>query len=112
MDIALSSDALDISFHPREDTYLLAVGLISGKVQLFDYRFFVENEEEQEQTSKKRYKRVWSVRHSHKSCRGVAFNETGSNLYAVFKDRSIMALDPETGNVKARVDNAHEYVAW
>ncbi len=37
MDIPLSSDALDLSFHPDDEANLLAVGLISGKIQLVDY---------------------------------------------------------------------------
>lgn len=37
MDIPLSSDALDIDFHPGEGTHLLAAGLISGKVQLVSF---------------------------------------------------------------------------
>lgn len=37
MDIALSSDALDIVFHPSSSSNLLATGLISGKVQLIDF---------------------------------------------------------------------------
>ncbi|MCO5568659.1 hypothetical protein L7F22_022358 [Adiantum nelumboides] len=37
MDIPLSSDALDVAFAPAEDRFLLATGLISGKVQLIDY---------------------------------------------------------------------------
>ncbi|CAO1637798.1 unnamed protein product [Parajaminaea phylloscopi] len=40
VDIPLSSDALDLALHPREGTDLLAVGLISGKVQLVDYAAF------------------------------------------------------------------------
>lgn len=37
MDVKLSSDAIDISFHPNDSNHLLATGLISGKVQLIDY---------------------------------------------------------------------------
>lgn len=36
MDIPLSSDALDLALHPNHSNDLLAVGLISGKVQLMD----------------------------------------------------------------------------
>lgn len=111
MDIALSSDALDVSFHPDENKHVLAVGLISGKIQLFDYSALVHQDETNgENSSKKRYKRLWSVRPSHKSCRGVTFDSTGSKLYAIFKDRSLMALDPQTGDVTMRVNHAHEYV--
>ncbi|CEH14159.1 WD40 repeat protein [Ceraceosorus bombacis] len=37
MDIPLSSDCLDVSFHPKADTSLIAASLVSGKVQLLDY---------------------------------------------------------------------------
>ncbi|KAI3628084.1 hypothetical protein CBS14141_002085 [Malassezia furfur] len=107
MDIALSSDALDVAFHPDEDKHLLAVGLISGKVQLFDYSALV-NQDAATDAPKKRYKRLWSVRPSHKSCRGVTFDANGSHIYAIFKDGSLMSLDPRTGEVLQRVNKAHD----
>ena len=88
-------------------------GLISGKVQLFDYGAMFHNQSTQpdeSRTSGKAYRRVWSVRPSHKSCRGVAFDASGSNLFCIFKDKSIIALDPSDGHVKARWPRAHEYV--
>lgn len=42
MDIPLSSDALDLALHPSASTNLLAVGLISGKVQLLDLARYEE----------------------------------------------------------------------
>lgn len=42
MDIPLSSDALDLALHPSPSTHLLAVGLISGKVQLLDLARYEE----------------------------------------------------------------------
>lgn len=115
MNIGLSSDALDVSFHPREDVHQLVVGLISGKVQVYDYSdMFDENGKckplDQLQGKRKFYKRLWSVRPSHKSCRGVAFNHTGSLIYCIFKDKSIMTLDAKTGDVTAHWPQAHEYV--
>lgn len=112
MDIGLSSDALDVSFHPDNDTHRVAVGLISGKVQLFDYSaLFQEGNSVQSQSAKQKgklHKRLWSVRPSRKSCRGVAFNHSGSILYCIFKDKSLLALDATNGEVKACWPNAHD----
>lgn len=108
MDIKLSSDALDVCFHPNESSNQIVVGLISGKVQLYDYTDMLENVISDEPGKSKAYKRLWSVRPSHKSCRGVAFDASGSNIFCIFKDKSIIALDPSNGHVKARWSNAHE----
>lgn len=110
MDIPLSSDALDVAFHPDEDKPLIAAGLISGKVQLFDYSGVLRKESER--VEGKLHRRLWSVRPSHKSCRGVAFNDSGSSVFSIFKDKSLMALDPATGDITARWSNAHEYVFY
>ena len=108
MDIKLSSDALDVCFHPNESTNQIVVGLISGKVQLYDYTDMLKNDISDESGKSKAYKRLWSVRPSHKSCRGVAFDASGSNIFCIFKDKSIIALDPSSGHVKARWSSAHE----
>lgn len=108
MDIGLSADPLDIAFHPRENTALLATGLISGKVQLFTYGSWLESGAAD--SSSKSYKRLWSVRPSRKSCRGVYFSLDGSTLYAISKDRSLIGLDPESSVEKQRWSGAHECV--
>ncbi|KAN0061151.1 hypothetical protein ACQY0O_006886 [Thecaphora frezii] len=54
MDVPLSSDALDVSFHPAADTHLLVTGLISGKIQLVDYRPLVDHTAEQALLKKSR----------------------------------------------------------
>lgn len=50
MDIPLSSDALDIAFHPGSTTSLLATGLISGKVQLIDFSALEKKREDTRQS--------------------------------------------------------------
>lgn len=84
MDIALSSDALDLAIHPTSD--LVAVGLISGKVQLLDLSNSFENQPEgQEKKRRKKvdedgsdkrpqHQRKWNVRVRNKSCRAVEFD--------------------------------------
>ncbi|WFD17941.1 WD repeat-containing protein jip5 [Malassezia caprae] len=112
MNIGLSSDALDVSFHPDKNTHRIAVGLISGKVQLFDYSVLFQDRESAQSLSGKQkgkfYKRLWSVRPSRKSCRGVAFDHSGSILYCIFKDKSLLALDAINGEVKACWPHAHD----
>lgn len=110
MDIALSSDALDVALHPREDVHILSAGMISGKVQLFDYGRGIDEQAEASGGKDKGYRRLWSIRPTHKSCRGVAFDGSGDNLYCISKDRSLLALDPATGQAKRQWKDAHEYV--
>lgn len=102
MDIPLSSDALDLALYPDPQTNLLAVGLISGKVQAVDVSAFLEQQqqqkgkgkasgsskrrkvdkgagsdgsgEEDDEPSGKLYEKKWSTRFSKKSCRGVEFD--------------------------------------
>lgn len=129
MDISLSSDALDVSFHPSSSTSLLATGLISGKVQLIDFsqgsgtatrgksgfaaEEYGDDEDETEVRSAKgkeqqRYEKCWTVRPSNKSCRGVAFGPTGESLYTLSKDGSIFRLDSESGDVVSHWSKAHD----
>ncbi|CAO1614142.1 unnamed protein product [Sympodiomycopsis kandeliae] len=137
MDIPLSSDALDLAIHPGPSNNLIAVGLISGKVQLVDVTAFVEQSKNQsKKTVKKRkvqksantdagsgvdsssdeieldsgnklYEKKWSTRFSKKSCRGVEFDHDGSRLWCLSKDKSIYALDPSTSQITTQWASAH-----
>ncbi|EST05342.1 WD40 repeat [Kalmanozyma brasiliensis GHG001] len=130
MDISLSSDALDLSFHPAEDTNLVAVGLISGKIQLVNYDDFVNQPsssrtpqppskrhkhssssikgEEDEGKKIKLYKKLWVTRPSKKTCRGLSFNPTGERLFSISKDKSLFSIDCSTGKVVDSWVDAHE----
>ncbi|KAI3477506.1 hypothetical protein L1887_60790 [Cichorium endivia] len=126
MDIPLSSDALDLSFHPKEDTNLLAVGLISGKIQLVDYSPYLaepsssrtpasppskkarSTEGDDAQVSRKLYRKVWVSRPSKKSCRGLAFAADGASIYSVAKDKGLYATDTQTGKVVQSWQDAHD----
>lgn len=128
MDISLSSEPLDVAFHPSTSANLLATGLISGKVQLYDFKragnttssLREQTEDEDDESGSddasptnslkgkdKAYNRSWSVRPSNKSCRGVAFSTEGDSLYTLAKDGSIFRLDTETGSVVSKWDKAH-----
>ncbi|CCF52653.1 hypothetical protein NDA11_002601 [Ustilago hordei] len=121
MDIPLSSDALDLSFHPDENKNLLAVGLISGKIQLINYDDYasapsssrtpapasssppskkIRTSSDPVTTSPaKLYEKVWISRPSKKSCRGLAFHPTTPHIYSISKDKSLFKTDVETGRV-------------
>ncbi|SAM82219.1 related to WD repeat-containing protein JIP5 [Ustilago bromivora] len=121
MDIPLSSDALDLSFHPDENTNLLAVGLISGKIQLINYDDYASapsssrtpappsssppskkihiSSDPATTSPAKLYEKVWISRPSKKSCRGLAFHPTTPHIYSISKDKSLFKTDVETGRV-------------
>lgn len=126
MDIPLSSDALDLSFHPADHTNLVAVGLISGKIQLINYDDYAaqpsssrtrvvgskppskktrrdahENSaaREAEAEKPKLYRKVWVSRPSKKSCRGLHFSPHGDRIYSISKDKGLFATDVESGKV-------------
>lgn len=125
MDIPLSSDALDLSFHPSPTTNLLSVGLISGKIQLLNYDEYLaqpsssctpapstkklkRSEEHPSETPAKLYRKIWVSRPSKKSCRGLAFSHTGSSIYSISKDKGLFATDTETGKVVDSWVDVHE----
>ncbi|SNX87217.1 related to WD repeat-containing protein JIP5 [Melanopsichium pennsylvanicum] len=126
MDITLSSDALDLSFHPAEQTNLLAIGLISGKVQLINYDAYLAAASSSRVSSvttrtdspckkvrttdtnatisgleptSKLYQKVWVSRPSRKSCRGLNFSHDGEWIYSISKDKGLFKTNVETGKL-------------
>ena len=67
----------DIAFHPSES--IVYVGLLTGGVKAF--RYDEQGEEQPEE--------AFSVRPSKRSCRGLAVNEDGSEVYAAGKGKAI-----------------------
>lgn len=124
MDIPLSSDALDLSFHPSPSTNLLAVGLISGKIQLINYDDFVSSPPSTSSASaapaskklkfsspppsSKLYSKQWVSRPSKKSCRGLSFSPSGSLIYSISKDKSLFSTDTESGKIVQTWSGVHE----
>lgn len=122
MDIPLSSDALDLSFHPSNTTNLLAVGLISGKIQLINYDDYLATPSSStapppphkkirtaDVSQSKRYTKVWNARPSRKSCRGLHFDaEDGRGIWSISKDKSLFLTDTETGKVQSSWLDSHE----
>ncbi|CAD6889180.1 unnamed protein product [Tilletia laevis] len=95
MDIPLTSDALDIAFHPDPQTNIIAAGLLSGKIQLIDYTAASTNT----------FKKTLTLRPTIKSTRALAFAD--STLYAASKDRALFGVDTHTGTLVSHWANVH-----
>ena len=82
-DIALDAQPLGFSFHPKHD--VVAIGLITGAVELHTY-------------SRDHTSRAMTLSHHTDSCRAVAFSESGDMLYSASSDKSLCCID-RTGAV-------------
>lgn len=82
----------DISFHPSDD--MIAVALITGDVALYKYA----NEENT---------LLENLELHTKACRDVEFNSSGSTLFSVAKDKTIMLSDVETRKLIRFYEEAH-----
>ena len=91
-DILLDAQPLGISFHPQHD--VVAVGLISGSVELHSYATASTN-------------RVMSLSNHTDSCRAVAFSARGDSLYSASSDKSLCCID-QTGAAVWRAEGAHD----
>jgi len=83
----------DLSFHPEAD--VLVIGNISGEVSVFSY----SNDENKLQKK---------LKISKKTIRGVEFDETGSSLLTISKDKTFRVLDVETWTVKEKYVKCHD----
>lgn len=92
-DIKTSELITDISFHPEAD--VIAVGNISGELSVFKY----SNESN---TIQKKLKL------SKKTLRGLEFDDAGSSLLTISKDKSLRILDTETWTVKHKYVKCHD----
>ena len=84
-DIKTSDLITDISFHP--DAEIIAVGNISGDLSVFKY----SNEENSLQKK---------LKVSKKTIRGLEYNDSGSSLLTISKDKTFRILDVETWSVR------------
>ncbi|KAL2643045.1 hypothetical protein R1flu_010632 [Riccia fluitans] len=92
-ELHLGAQPFDLAFHPSSN--FVAVGLITGNLQLFKYGANTEPE------------KLWAVNAHTESCRGVRFAEGGRFILSASSDRSVLATDPETGITAARLTDAH-----
>lgn len=83
----------DLSFHPERD--LLAIASITGDLSVFSY-----NNEANELQKK--------LKLSTKSLRGLEFDESGSSLLTVSKDRTFRILDTETWQIRSKHVKCHD----
>jgi len=92
-DIKTSELITDLSFHPESD--LVAIGNISGDLSVFSY----SNEENKLQKK---------LKLSKKTLRGLEFDESGSSLLTISKDKTFRILDTETWTVKSKYVKCHD----
>lgn len=93
-DIKCSDQIFDVSFHPKVDA--LAVGLISGAVEVYKYETEGEN------------KIMLNCKDAHAaSCRGVMFTDDGDRLYTISSDKSILGIDG-IGRTFLNIPGAHD----
>jgi len=92
-DIKTSDLITDISFHP--DAEIIAVGNISGDLSVFKY----SNEENS--LHKK-------LKVSKKTIRGLEYNDSGSSLLTISKDKTFRILDVETWTVRSKFVKCHD----
>ena len=83
LDIKTSGLITDLSFHPEAD--IIAIGNIFGELSVFNYI------NEENKLEKKLAK---------KTLRGLEFDESGSPLLTISKDKTLRILDTETWTVK------------
>ncbi|BBN03233.1 WD repeat-containing protein 55 [Marchantia polymorpha subsp. ruderalis] len=94
VELQLGAQPFDLAFHPTSS--IVAVGVITGSLQLFKYEAGAEPQ------------KLWTVNAHTESCRGVRFAEGGRFILSASADHSILATDPETGQAAARLTDAHD----
>ncbi|KAM5545918.1 hypothetical protein V8D89_000044 [Ganoderma adspersum] len=93
-DIPVHAQIFDLAFHPERP--LVATGLLTGHVTAFSY---------DEQGN---YEEKFSIRPSKKSCRTLAMNEDGSNVWAAGKAKAIHIVDIASGEIVETRAAAHD----
>jgi len=92
-DIKTTDMVTDISFHPEMD--LIALGNITGELSVFSCS------NESNELKKK-------LKISKKNIRGIEFDESGSSLLTISKDKTFRILDTETWVVKTKYLKCHD----
>lgn len=92
-DIKTSGLITDLSFHPEAD--IIAIGNISGELSVFSYNNELNKLEKKLKLSKK-------------TLRGLEFDESGSSLLTISKDKTLRILDTETWTVKHKYLKCHD----
>ncbi|KAJ2961079.1 hypothetical protein NQZ79_g3612 [Umbelopsis isabellina] len=91
--LTFSSHVFDFALHPSE--HIAVTGLITGDIECHR---FGQNDNQ----------RLWGVKPTKKSCRGVDFSWDGNELYSISRDRSIHTINVESGEVINKHKAAHD----
>ncbi|XP_014791044.1 WD repeat-containing protein 55 isoform X2 [Octopus bimaculoides] len=92
--ISLSDVVVDVCFNPVKD--VIAAAHIGGDVSLHSYSVEGDNQD------------LLLLEHHKKSCRCIQFSSDGNILYSGSKDKSVAAVDMNTGAVTWHKKTAHE----
>lgn len=92
-DLEADSGIVDVCFHPSVE--LLSTATMDGEVIIYRY-------------SRECVEEVTRFSHHKKSCRAVCYNEDGTVLYTISKDKSLAVLDTQNSAVKHHIQDAHE----
>lgn len=101
-EISVGAQIFDLVFHPSHST--VYTGLLTGHVKAYSY------------DDAGNHKRAFSVRPSKRSCRGLAINQDGTNLYAVGKSKALKCvyrktcLSKRTNGSRSIIDTTTESV--
>eukprot|EP01027_Heterolobosea_sp_BB2_P000033 GEZU01000046.1.p1 GENE.GEZU01000046.1~~GEZU01000046.1.p1 ORF type:complete len:417 (+),score=141.27 GEZU01000046.1:23-1252(+) len=82
-----------MDFHPSHD--IIAAGLINGQVQVWKY-------------SLEKNELVYQFKQHKESCRAVGFSVDGNTFFSCSADRSVKAIDCNTGSIIWNQPKAHE----
>ncbi|XP_028401663.1 WD repeat-containing protein 55-like [Dendronephthya gigantea] len=92
-DIEFPSQVFDLSFHPNRN--VIASGQINGEVNVHSF-------------GKDGNTLLMELKHHKKACRAVQFSTDGLYLTTASKDKTIQAVDMNTGSICRVVRKAHE----
>jgi len=92
-DIKTTDMITDLSFHPESD--LIVTGSMGGDISIFSYSNDANDLKKKLKISKK-------------SLRGVEFDEDGSSLLTISKDKTFRIMDTETWTVKTKYLKCHD----
>ncbi|CAO3594469.1 unnamed protein product [Absidia cylindrospora] len=92
--IPFTDPIFDFCFHPTQQ--IVVSGLITGYIYCHQYGTEANT-------------LLWSTQISKKSSRGVEFNQDGSLLMTISRDKSIRTLDTDTGRLLMKIPKAHKY---
>lgn len=92
-ELLLKDEVFDVAFHPVKN--YIATAEISGRVNIFSY-------------STEENKKLLELKHHKKACRCLSFSTDGNRLYTCSKDKSIHAVDMNTGAMIHSINMAHK----